>query len=311
MQIRKGTVNRMSIAKMSTIHNSYRYFTVSVDGYEDRCMKGVIYQAGQVPGFLFHNFLEMALHMNCIFDEMSCPKQTMDVRLFSGTRVPSPPIQRCGEYRDGKLATFQIYVKYRYNASWQGEIAWLEGEQREDFSSFLQMLRIINTILGDSPNRTDGGEITDICQIAVDSFEEGLIEGSVQNAVLNHIRAFRGIVDLADAMGNLLEIGITGSDLVSVSDRERPGRKKIITDETWKTYKKGGKKATFLIKILFREHSTWQGIIYWRENGEKQQFRSFLEMMFLMASAVAGADCGSEYEDRYYTDFGDRTLMQG
>lgn len=92
-------------------------------------------------------------------------------------------------------------------------------------------------------NDETGGKITDICQVAVDLFEEGLIEGSVQNAVLNHIQAFRGIVDLADAMGNLFEIGVTSFD--SVSEGKRPGRKKIATDETWKAYRKGGKKRPF------------------------------------------------------------------
>ncbi len=42
-------------------------------------------------------------------------------------------------------------------------------------------------------------------------------------------------------------------------------------------------------KILFREHSTWQGIIYWRETGKRQAFRSFLEMVILMASALEKA----------------------
>lgn len=137
----------MPIAKMSTIHNSYRYFTVSVDGYEDHYMRGVIFQAGRALGLLFHNILEMAIHMNSIFNEMLCPKQTMDIRRFTGTGTPRPPMQRCGKYRAGKLAAFQIYVKYRYNASWQEEIAWQEGERKEDFSSFIQMLRTINAIL--------------------------------------------------------------------------------------------------------------------------------------------------------------------
>lgn len=300
-------MRRMSIAKMSKIPNSCRYITVSVDGYEERCMRGVIYQAGRSPGIIFHNFLEMAMHIDYIFNEMSCPKQTVELRRFSGTRVPRFPIQKCGEYRNGNLATFQIYVKYRYNASWQGEITWLEGEQRGVFDSFLQMLRMINAILSGRGAGTEGGEISDICQIAVDSCEEGMMEGSVQNAFLNHIQTFRGIVGLADAMGDLLEIGITDSD----SKRKRRGNKKVITDETWNAYRRGGKKATFLIKILFREHSTWQGIIYWREGGEKQQFRSFLEMVFLIASATAGADSGSVYEYRYDTDFGDRALIQG
>lgn len=123
------------------IHNSYRYFTISVDKYEDRCMKGVIYHAGKTPGIRYDNFLEMIIQMNRIFDSMSCPKQAMELRRFTGIEYPEPVIRECNRYQNGRLATFQIYVKFRYNASWQGDITWLEGEQTESFESLLQMLR--------------------------------------------------------------------------------------------------------------------------------------------------------------------------
>ena len=65
-------------------------------------------------------------------------------------------------------------------------------------------------------------------------------------------------------------------------------------------------------KILFREHSTWQGIIYWRETGKRQAFRSFLEMVILMASALESGKKRSECEDRSITTNNrKKVLMEG
>lgn len=50
--------------------------------------------------------------------------------------------------------------------------------------------------------------------------------------------------------------------------------------------KKIGKKATFVIKILFRQHTSWQGTVLWCEKSREENFRSVLELLFLMDSAM-------------------------
>ena len=47
-----------------------------------------------------------------------------------------------------------------------------------------------------------------------------------------------------------------------------------------------GKRATFELQILFRQHSSWQGILLWKETGMEQSFRSVLELVILMDSAL-------------------------
>jgi len=47
-----------------------------------------------------------------------------------------------------------------------------------------------------------------------------------------------------------------------------------------------GKKATFELQVLFRQHSSWQGVLVWRDRKTEQSFRSVLEMIFLMDSAL-------------------------
>ncbi len=45
-------------------------------------------------------------------------------------------------------------------------------------------------------------------------------------------------------------------------------------------------KATFVIQIQCRQNATWQGQIVWTEKKQTQQFRSELELIKLMESAL-------------------------
>ena len=47
-----------------------------------------------------------------------------------------------------------------------------------------------------------------------------------------------------------------------------------------------GKMATFVVHVMYRQHSTWQGSVTWAETGEKANFCSALELIKLMDSAV-------------------------
>ncbi|MBQ3574429.1 MAG: hypothetical protein IJA26_02060 [Clostridia bacterium] len=49
-----------------------------------------------------------------------------------------------------------------------------------------------------------------------------------------------------------------------------------------------GAKATFELQILFRQHSSWQGLLKWREKNIEQSFKSALELILLIDSALEG-----------------------
>lgn len=70
--------------------------------------------------------------------------------------------------------------------------------------------------------------------------------------------------------------------------------------ETWNVneYDEGlenkGKLATFIIHVQYRQNATWQGKIIWAETKQSTHFRSALEMLKLMDSAVERADVDNE-----------------
>jgi hypothetical protein len=49
---------------------------------------------------------------------------------------------------------------------------------------------------------------------------------------------------------------------------------------------KKGEKGTFVVQVQYRQHATWQGKVLWAEKNETKQFRSALELLKLIDSAL-------------------------
>ena len=47
------------------------------------------------------------------------------------------------------------------------------------------------------------------------------------------------------------------------------------------------KRGTFVVKIEFCQHETWQGKVTWAEENRSERFRSVLELVRLMDEAMA------------------------
>ena len=50
---------------------------------------------------------------------------------------------------------------------------------------------------------------------------------------------------------------------------------------------KNGKVATFFIRVLFRQNASWQGSVFWHEGKQEERFRSVLELLLLINSALS------------------------
>ena len=51
-------------------------------------------------------------------------------------------------------------------------------------------------------------------------------------------------------------------------------------------------RETFVVRVLYHQNNTWQGEVLWAEQNEKRHFRSAIELMELMGSAME--DKGAE-----------------
>jgi hypothetical protein len=96
--------------------------------------------------------------MDEIFDAKGFPEAFVSLRNFGGknrgSKNHSPEgrddmkTQTTGETGDSKC-TFEISVRFRQNATWQGKILWAEKNKTQNFRSVLEMIKLMDEALTD------------------------------------------------------------------------------------------------------------------------------------------------------------------
>ena len=131
-------------------------------------------------------------------------------------------------------------------------------------------------------NRICGNEYrtTVVC---IDDYEDGVPVGRFYNPYSPNGEKFRGIVRFLGRMEDTLDRmnypqAFTTARAFSrpYSNMAAPSGEKL----------REGKIATFAVRILFRQNASWQGSVTWLENDRSQSFRSVLELVLLMDSAL-------------------------
>ncbi len=128
--------------------------------------------------------------------------------------------------------------------------------------------------------------------------------GTFFNPYMNGERKFTGIINLIDQMDAFFDqqgfpqaFNQYRSFQKTSSNRSNQAEEVVeqMGEEMFEI--KRGEKATFVIQVQFRQNSTWQGTITWTEQKKIQHFRSTLEMIKLMDSALAAAQGNQEFAD--------------
>lgn len=130
-----------------------------------------------------------------------------------------------------------------------------------------------------------------VTMVYVDSYENKVFCGRFASPYLEKTQEFVGISDFIIKMESLLDVmALPQSSAVNVGFRKNlvamlaPGRGIMSR----------GKKATFSLIIRFRQNDSWQGTINWLESNNKQNFRSVLELIVLLDSALREQNISSE-----------------
>ena len=120
--------------------------------------------------------------------------------------------------------------------------------------------------------------------LCVDGYDAGVLRGRFYHPVWPEGRQVQSLTQFLLQMEDLLnEIDRPQSDTVV-------RRFRTDTDPRQEGLPAGregkGDQATFRLRVLFRQHTSWQGEITWVENGQTQRFRSVLELIHLLDSAL-------------------------
>lgn len=127
--------------------------------------------------------------------------------------------------------------------------------------------------------------------VCVDSYENGVPKGRFYNPCMPAAKSFYGVTQFLQEMDAILE----QMDFPKSFTARRtfsPNRKPMETDE--QQQKLTGDQATFALRVLFRQNASWQGSVTWLEGRQEQSFRSVLELILLLDSAMNYQDASAD-----------------
>lgn len=129
--------------------------------------------------------------------------------------------------------------------------------------------------------RGDSGRTTKIC---VDSYAGGVPVGRFYNYGQGSIEPFQSLTQLLVGMEHALDHADLPQSFTAIRSFSPPSEPQ--TDPPTEQSAQDGALATFAVKVLFRQHTSWQGAVFWKEQQTEQPFRSALELILLMDSAL-------------------------
>jgi hypothetical protein len=120
--------------------------------------------------------------------------------------------------------------------------------------------------------------------VCIDSYENKIPTG----------RIFNPYLDGAECFGSLMQFLLYMEDLLDEMSfpqsfnarRTFTPTERLPVAKSSDTGEQRGEEATFALRILFRQNASWQGSLVWLETGQEESFRSVLELLMLMHSAL-------------------------
>jgi hypothetical protein len=120
---------------------------VCIDSYEGRVPKGRIYNQYMDGEISFASMMDFILAMEDMLEKMNYPQAYEEKRTFQRTKDSGYNVKECPITEKGKLATFELKIFFRQNASWQGTLGWLDEGHEESFRSVLEMMFLMDSAL--------------------------------------------------------------------------------------------------------------------------------------------------------------------
>lgn len=127
---------------------------------------GKVYHKYSQEGLEFQNVFEMIKIMEDVMDYCRYPQSSTRSRSFGDEafqyqeKKKVEPMVNADEImeKSGELATFVIHIKYRQNSTWQGDIFWTEKQEKRNFRSALELLKLIDGALDQTEDEEQSGE---------------------------------------------------------------------------------------------------------------------------------------------------------
>ena len=142
----------MSISPAKFIPREMKTTLIKVYSYDNKCIKGTIFNPFFEKEMVFENMMQMITMIERISDSLFFPQKTMQLRQFTDTNLPEDKASfdfvTTSDFSEKfPLATFELEIIFRQNASWQGNIVYAEKGLSSSFRSLLELLSLIDSVL--------------------------------------------------------------------------------------------------------------------------------------------------------------------
>ena len=122
-----------------------------------------------------------------------------------------------------------------------------------------------------------------VCVVKVASYDNKVLTGSLYNPSFLAEVPFVSTVDLFLRMDSVFDE--THTPRTTLKRRSFTDAAVPVSDTEQETVVENP-LATFHIRVHFRQNASWQGTIQWVEQNPEASFRSVLELMYLINSAL-------------------------
>jgi len=242
----------MAISMKSCLKDKDRVYVIAVDQYDTTMRSGVLYHAEEPDGLHFTSYPELIGGLEQQFERLKYPRANMRRRAFGEgvdncwLSLPTPASAWHAFDEKGKHAGKKC--TYHLRVTHREHASW-QG----------------NLLCVETGSR--------------------FFFSSFQELVFHLDQDLSGRAYAFQADGDREKLQQQFEDCMAIV-MECPERLKILPDTLVYRYRKGVHRMTFLIRPIFYEHGTCQGVLYWKERRQECSFRSVLELCGLLSDVL-------------------------
>ena len=134
--------------------------------YRNGTIRGELHSQYFETPYIFGSLVRMIDKMEEVFDSRRFPEQFMLPRSFGVAKQGKEKKEDEGDEamknttgltKKGAVSgkcTFEISVKFRQNATWQGQIFWAEKNLKQNFRSVLEMLKLMDEAMSEGEEKS-------------------------------------------------------------------------------------------------------------------------------------------------------------
>ena len=144
----------MSICPAKFIPREMKTTLIKVYRYDNKCMQGTISNPFFEKEMVFENIMQLIIMLERISDSLVFPQKAMELRQFSECNTSKTENKDTFNFETTAdftemlpLATFELEIIFRQNASWQGNIVYAEENLSSSFRSVLELLSLMDSVL--------------------------------------------------------------------------------------------------------------------------------------------------------------------